>query len=137
MWPQNPSLVPPTPLAALLTAQHGDSRSSQRVLCQQQTNWDYYLLAFTCQDSCLTQGLIIIIIYFLPHTLRAQSRAMFLWELLLGSTRGSAGHMVLGSSWGSGRRDSTSKGSGSSSDTAIAPLVPSRKKAAGTSSCFT
>lgn len=53
------------------------------MLCQQQTNWDYCLLAFTCQDSCLTQGLIIIIIYFLPHTLRAQSRAVFLWKLLL------------------------------------------------------
>lgn len=53
------------------------------MLCQQQTNWDCYLLALTCQGSCLTRALIIIIIYFLPDVLRAQSRAVSLWELLL------------------------------------------------------
>lgn len=80
IWPQNPFLVPPASSShcLVLTAQHGDSRSSQIVLCQQRTNWDYYLLALTCQGSCLTQALIIVIIYFLPDALRARSRAVSL-----------------------------------------------------------
>lgn len=80
IWPQNLSLVPPANSShcPVLTAQHGDSRSSQIVLCQQQTNWDYYLRALTCQGSCLTQALIIVIIYFLPDVLRARSKAVSL-----------------------------------------------------------
>lgn len=84
-WPSSglkiPPLSPLTPLTAL-SSQHsmGDSRSSQAVLCQQQTNWDYYLLSLTCQGSCLTQALIIVVIYFLSDVLRARSRAVSLWE---------------------------------------------------------
>lgn len=59
---------------------HGDSKSSQAVLCQQQANWAYYLLALTCQGSCLTQALIIIVIYFSSDVLGAWSRAVPLGE---------------------------------------------------------
>lgn len=78
-----PPLSPGSSRCPVLTAQHGDSRSSQTVLCQQQTNWDCYLLYLICQGSCLTQALIIILIYFLPDVPRARGRAMSLWELLL------------------------------------------------------
>lgn len=78
-----PPLSPGSSCCRVLTAQHGDSRSSQTVLCQQQTNWDCYLLALICQGSCLIQALIITVTYFLPGVPRAWSRAVSLGELLL------------------------------------------------------
>ena len=66
------------------------------MLCQQQTNWDYYLLALTCQGFCRTQALIIVVIYFLSDVLRAWNRAVSLWSCSQGA------HVALQDTWGWG-----------------------------------
>lgn len=116
----SPKIPPP-----VLTTWHGDSRSSQAALCQQQANWDYYLLALTCQGSYLTQALIIIIIYFSSDVLRAWSRAVFLWE-----ARGALQDVWC---WGSGRRHKGLKGWWPSHSAGAPPVLPRKNVRAGTS----